>query len=114
LKSLKSRKTSILIVFTAGLEPAVSWMRAVYTQNFQLGTACMRNKIPVARANNWHRIFPLQVIGVAVLFFAATTSADPKFQSNYNHASEAETLNNYNEVNERKCLNHSVSLGRQI
>jgi hypothetical protein len=59
-------------------------------------------------------MFPLQVIGVAVLFFAATTSADPKFQSSYNHALDAETLDNYNEVNDGKDFCQSVSFPRTI
>jgi hypothetical protein len=49
-----------------------------------------------------HGIFPFQVIGVAVLIFAATTSADPNFQPSYSSASDAEILDNYNEVNEEE------------
>jgi hypothetical protein len=54
------------------------------------------------------------VFGVAVLFFAATTSADPKLQSSYNLAPDAETLDNYNEVNGEKDSCQSVSLARTI
>jgi hypothetical protein len=51
---------------------------------------------------------------VAVLYFAATTNAEPKFQSSYIHAPGAETLDNYNEVNEEKDFCQSVSFARTI
>jgi hypothetical protein len=51
---------------------------------------------------------------VAVLIFAATTSADPKSQSSYKPVPDAETLDNYNEVNGEKDFCQSVSFARTI
>lgn len=51
-------------------------------------------------------MFALQMIGLIVLFFAATTLAEPKLHCSYTNAPTAEALGNYNEVSqESDCVN---------
>jgi hypothetical protein len=49
-------------------------------------------------------MFALQMIGVVVLFFAATTLAEPKLHCSYTNAPTAEALGNYNEVSQESDL----------
>jgi hypothetical protein len=62
----------------------------------------LSSNVLFVRPDSWQGTFALQVIGVAVLYFASTTLAEPKLHSSYNNAPTAETLDNVNEVSDEE------------